>query len=59
MPGDCSPLSDGHKHARALRAVAKAVLRDLWREARRLTNPPAALVLPIPNNQSASTAEAT
>lgn len=31
-----SPLSDGHKHARALRAVAKAVLRDLWREARRL-----------------------
>ena len=29
-------LSDGHKHARALRAVAKAVLKDLWREARRL-----------------------
>lgn len=29
-------LSDGHKHARALRLVAKAVLKDLWREARRL-----------------------
>lgn len=31
-----SPLSDGHKHARALRAVAKEILRDLWREARRI-----------------------
>lgn len=31
-----SPLSDGHKHARALRAIAKAVLKDLWVEARRL-----------------------
>ena len=31
-----SALSDGHKHARALRAVAKEVLRDLWREARRI-----------------------
>ncbi len=31
-----SPLSDGHKHARALRATAKDVLRDLWREAKRL-----------------------
>lgn len=29
-----TPLSDGHKHARALRAVAKEILRDLWREAR-------------------------
>lgn len=29
-----SPLSDGHKHARALRAVAKAVLKNMWREAR-------------------------
>lgn len=29
-------LRDGHKHARALRAVAKAVLKDLWRESRRL-----------------------
>ena len=28
-----SALSDGHKHARALRAVAKTILRDLWREA--------------------------
>lgn len=31
-----SPLSDGHKHARALRAVAKEVLKGLWREAKRL-----------------------
>ncbi len=31
-----TPLSDGHKHARALRAVAKEILRDLWREARRI-----------------------
>lgn len=34
QPG--SALSEGHKHARALRAVAKEVLRDLWREAKRL-----------------------
>lgn len=34
QPG--SALSDGHKHARALRLVSKAVLRDLWREAKRL-----------------------
>jgi hypothetical protein len=32
QPG--SPLSDGHKHARGLRAVAKQVLLELWREAR-------------------------
>jgi len=31
-----TPISDGHRHARALRAVAKAVLRDLWRESRRM-----------------------
>lgn len=31
-----SDLSDGHKHARALRAVSKAFLRDLWAEARRV-----------------------
>lgn len=31
-----SPLSDGHKDARALRLVAKAVLRDLWMAARTL-----------------------
>jgi hypothetical protein len=31
-----SPVSAGHQHARALRAVCKAVLRDLWREAKRL-----------------------
>jgi hypothetical protein len=34
QPG--TPLSDGHKHARALRAVAKEALKDLWREAKRL-----------------------
>jgi hypothetical protein len=28
--------SDGHKHNHALRLVAKAILKDLWREARRL-----------------------
>jgi hypothetical protein len=27
-------VADGHKHAHALRLVAKAVLRDLWKEAR-------------------------
>lgn len=31
-----SPLSDGHKHARAMRAMSKAVLKELWREAKRL-----------------------
>jgi hypothetical protein len=25
-----SPLSEGHKHARAIRLISKAVLRDLW-----------------------------
>jgi hypothetical protein len=34
QPG--SPLSDGHKHARALRKVSKEVLRQLWTESRRL-----------------------
>lgn len=34
QPG--SDLSDGHKHARGLRLVAKAFLRDLWEEARRV-----------------------
>jgi len=32
QPG--SPLSDAHKHARALRKVGKEVLRDLWLVAR-------------------------
>lgn len=31
-----SPLNLGHQHARAVRLVAKAVLRDLWRESRRV-----------------------
>lgn len=34
QPG--TALRDGHKHARALRAVAKEVLKDLWRESKRL-----------------------
>ena len=34
LPG--SPISAGHQHARAVRLVSKAVLRGLWREARRL-----------------------
>lgn len=36
-----SPLNDGHKHARALRLVAKTFLRDLWEEARRVQAPTA------------------
>lgn len=31
-----SPRSAGHQHAMALRLVAKTVLKELWREARRL-----------------------
>lgn len=31
-----SPLSDAHKHARAIRAVSKAVAKDLWLESKRL-----------------------
>ncbi|WP_280465989.1 hypothetical protein [Nocardia brasiliensis] len=31
-----SPLSDGHKHARAVRIVAKEILKGLWLEARDL-----------------------
>lgn len=34
QPG--SPISAGHQHARALRAVSKAVLKDIWIEARRI-----------------------
>lgn len=33
-----TPLRDGHKHARAHRAVAKAFLSDLWREAHLVTD---------------------
>lgn len=31
-----SPLSDGHKHARAIRITAKEILKDLWISARDL-----------------------
>lgn len=34
QPG--STLNPGHQHARAIRAIAKAVTKDLWTEARRL-----------------------
>jgi hypothetical protein len=34
QPG--SAISAGHQHARAIRIVAKEVLKDLWREAKRL-----------------------
>lgn len=44
-----SPLSPGHQHARALRAVSKAVLKELWREARRIhETTPAAMVQATP-----------
>ena len=36
LPG--SPLSAGHQHARALRKVAKELLKDLWQEAKRIHN---------------------
>lgn len=32
-------LSDGHKHARAVRIVAKELLKDIWRESRDLYHP--------------------
>jgi len=31
-----SPLSEAHKHARAMRLVSKQILKDLWNEATRL-----------------------
>lgn len=31
-----SPLSLGHQHARGLRAISKALLADMWREAKRI-----------------------
>lgn len=31
-----SPLSDGHRHARALRIMGKEILKDLWLESKRL-----------------------
>lgn len=34
LPG--APLKDGHKHARAMRLVSKEVLKDLWRESKRI-----------------------
>ncbi|MCX2931370.1 hypothetical protein ORI20_13885 [Mycobacterium sp. CVI_P3] len=34
-----SPLSAGHQHARAMRAMCKQILKDLWREARKLHHP--------------------
>jgi hypothetical protein len=37
-----TPLSAGHQHQRALRAVSKEILRDLWLEAREVHAPPSA-----------------
>jgi hypothetical protein len=34
-----TPLSPGHQHARAVRIVAKEILKDLWIEARNLYHP--------------------
>lgn len=34
LPG--TPWSDGHRHADALRVVSKEILKELWREARRI-----------------------
>ena len=31
-----SPLSAAHQHARAIRLIAKAILRDLWTESKRI-----------------------
>jgi hypothetical protein len=31
-----TPLSAGHQHARSLRLVSKEILKDLWREAKRV-----------------------
>jgi hypothetical protein len=31
-----TPLTAGHQHARAIRAMSKEILRDLWRESSRL-----------------------
>lgn len=39
QPERAEPLSDGHAHARAMRKVSKAILADLWAEARRETLP--------------------
>ena len=54
-----SALSDGHKHARALRAVAKEVLRDLWREARRIHEETSAGSHPLrePQNETAASGD--
>jgi hypothetical protein len=35
-----SPLSAGHQHARAMRLVMKAILRDLWAESKRTHETP-------------------
>jgi hypothetical protein len=39
QPG--TPLSPGHQNARAVRVVAKRILRELWEESRRLHKEPA------------------
>jgi len=34
-----TPLTAGHQHARAMRAMSKEILKDLWLEARRIHQP--------------------
>lgn len=55
---DGSPLSAGHQHARALRLVAKELLKELWREAKRIHELPGGHVLTDTHHPSAAGAQA-
>ncbi len=44
-----SPLSNGHKHARALRAVSKAILKDLFNESKLLARDQKVIDTQIPH----------
>lgn len=50
-----TPLSNGHKHARALRAAIKEVLRDMWIEAARLHREAGDYVEPAPRTERRTT----
>lgn len=52
LPG--SPLSARHNEARAYRAVSKALLRDLWREAKRIHELPGGHGLRADQNTTAA-----
>lgn len=47
-----SPLSDGHKHARAIRITAKEILKDLWIEAKSIHELPESKPVTIPSGDS-------